>query len=97
MCPKNRWGRSRAERETESETVVVKEPTYIYQGTPAPDKQTTKSPESKLKDLKSMYDKGLITKSEYDQKKKQIWIRCDNRLQKEKVSLNRTQHMLVFT
>ena len=65
-------GRSRAERETQSETVVVKEPTYIYQGTPAPDKQSTKSPESKLKDLKSMYDQGLITKSEYDQKKKQI-------------------------
>jgi len=65
-------GRSRAERETESETVVVKEPTYVYQGAPGPDKQSTKSAESKLKDLKSMYDQGLITKSEYDQKKKQI-------------------------
>ena len=26
----------------------------------------------KLEELKSMYDKGLITKSDYDQKKKQI-------------------------
>lgn len=65
-------GRSRAERENESETVVVKEPTYIYQGTPVPDKQSTKSPESKLEELKRMYDKDLITKSEYEQKRKQV-------------------------
>ena len=65
-------GRARAQEETEKETVVVQEPTYIYQGTPAPDKQSTKSLESKLEELKSVYDKGLITKSEYDQKRKQI-------------------------
>jgi hypothetical protein len=63
-------GRSRAQEETE--TVVVQEPTYYYQGTPAPDKPSTKSPESKLQELKSMYDKGLITKSEYEQKRKEI-------------------------
>ena len=61
-------GQARAQEET----VVVQEPTYYYQGTPAPDKQSTKSPESKLEELKSMYDKGLITESEYDQKRKQI-------------------------
>ena len=65
-------GKNRAQEEAEKETVVVKEPTYYYQGTPAPGKQSTKSPEAKLKELKSMCDKGLITKSEYDQKKKQI-------------------------
>ncbi len=63
-------GRNRAQEETE--TVVIHEPTYSYQGTPGPDKQSTKSPESKLEELKSMYDKGLITKSEYEQKRKQI-------------------------
>ena len=52
----------KAKVEEETETVVVQEPTYYYQGTPPPDKQSTKSPESKLEDLKSMYDKGLITK-----------------------------------
>ena len=61
---------NRAQEETE--TVVVQEPTYYYQGAPAPDKPSTRSPESKLQELKSMYDKGLITKSEYEQKKKQI-------------------------
>ena len=65
-------GKNRAQEEAEKETVVVQEPTYYYQGTPSPDKQSTKSPESKLEDLKSMDDKGLITKSEYDQKKKEI-------------------------
>jgi len=39
---------------------------------PAPGKQSTKSPEAKLEELKSMYDKDVITKSEYDQKRKQI-------------------------
>ncbi len=48
----------------------VKPPNAIH--TSAPDKPSTKSPESRLEELKSMYDKGLITKSEYDQKKKQI-------------------------
>ena len=61
-------GKARAEEET----VVVQEPTYYYQGTPASDNQSTKSPESKLQELKSMYDKGLISKSEYDQKRKEI-------------------------
>ena len=65
-------GKNRAQEETEKETVVVQEPTYYYQGTPAPGKQSTKSPEVKLEEVKSMYDKGVITKSEYDQKRKQI-------------------------
>ena len=65
-------GSAAAHHETETKTVVVKEPTYYYQGTSAPDKPSTKSPEARLEEVKSMYDKGLITKSEYDQKKKQI-------------------------
>jgi hypothetical protein len=65
-------GRNRAEEETQKETVVVQQPTYSYQGTPGSNKQPTKSPESKLEEIKSMYDKGLITKSEYNQKRKQI-------------------------
>ena len=62
---------------SQPKTVVVQQPAYYYQATPpppppAPDKPSAKSPESRLEELKSMYDKGLITKSEYDQKKKQI-------------------------
>jgi hypothetical protein len=64
---------------SEPKTVVVQQPAYYYQATPpppapapAPDKPSTKSPESRLEDLKSMYNKGHITKSDYDQKKKQI-------------------------
>ncbi len=62
---------------SQPKTVVVQQPAYYYQATPpppppAPDKPSAKSPESRLEELKSMYGKGLITKSEYDQKKKQI-------------------------
>lgn len=64
-------GKNRAQEEAERETVVVQEPSYYYQGTPTPNQQST-SPESKLKELKSIYDKGLITESEYNQKRKQI-------------------------
>jgi hypothetical protein len=68
---------SAVHRASEPKTVVVQQPAYYYQATPpppppAPDKPSPKSPESRLEDLKSMYDKGLITKSDYDQKKKQI-------------------------
>ncbi len=62
---------------SQPKTVVVTQPTYYYQATPpppppAPDKQSSKSPEARLEEVKSMYDKGLISKSEYDQKRKQI-------------------------
>jgi hypothetical protein len=62
---------------SQPKTVVVQQPAYYYQATPpppppAPAPDSTKSPEARLGELKSMYDKGLITKSDYDQKKKQI-------------------------
>ena len=65
---------SAVHRASQPKTVVVTQPTYYYQATPppAPAPDSTKSPESRLEEVKSMYDKGLITKSEYDQKKKQI-------------------------
>ena len=72
-------GSAAAHHESETKTVVVQQPAYYYQATPpppppapAPDKPSAKSPESRLEEVKSMYDKGLISKSEYDQKKKQI-------------------------
>jgi hypothetical protein len=60
---------------SQPKTVVVQQPAYYYQATPPPPPpapDSTKSPESRLEELKSMYEKGLITKSDYDQKKKQI-------------------------
>jgi membrane peptidoglycan carboxypeptidase len=60
---------------SQPKTVVVQQPAYYYQATPpppAPAPDSTKTPESRLGELKSMYDKGLITQSDYDQKKKQI-------------------------
>jgi hypothetical protein len=67
---------SAVHRASEPKTVVVQQPAYYYQATPppapAPDKPPAKSPEARLEELKSMYDKGLITKSEYDKKKSQI-------------------------
>jgi hypothetical protein len=70
-------GSAAAHHESETKTVVVQQPAYYYQATPptpppAPAPDSTKSPEARLKELKSMYDKGLITKSEYDKKKSQI-------------------------
>ena len=59
---------------TQPKTVVVEQPAYYYQATPPPPPPApaTKSPQERLEELKSMYDKGLITKSEYDEKKSQI-------------------------
>ena len=63
---------------TQPKTVVVEQPAYYYQATPPPPPPapaapaTEKSTEERLEELKRMYDKGLITKSEYDEKKSQI-------------------------
>ena len=62
---------------SQPKTVVVAQPAYYYQATPPPpapasDASATGSPEARLEELKRMYDKGLITKSEYDKKKSQI-------------------------
>jgi hypothetical protein len=48
-------------------TVIVKEAPA-----PAPAAPSLKEAEQKLKDLKTLYDQGLITQSEYDAKKEQI-------------------------
>ncbi|MFC1822561.1 SHOCT domain-containing protein [Thermodesulfobacteriota bacterium] len=59
---------------SETKTVVVKDPNYYYQGSAPPpsDKHSTKNTESRLEEVKSLYDKGLISKSEYDQKREKI-------------------------
>lgn len=58
---------------SQPKTVVVKEPTYYYQASPPPPaKPAPKSAEDQLEELKRMYDKDLIDKSEYDKKKEEI-------------------------
>jgi hypothetical protein len=63
-------------RASQPNTVVVQQPAYYYQATPPPPPAAAtpaaKSTESKLEELKGMYDKGLITESEYNEKRKQI-------------------------
>jgi len=57
-----------------TDTVVVAQPTYYYQASPSPPppNQSSKTPEARLADLKSMLDKDLISKDEYDAKKTEI-------------------------
>ena len=65
----------------ESKTVVVTQPTYYYQAQPAPaaapapvavPATSPKTAEQKLAELKGLFDKGLIDKTEYDTKKAAI-------------------------
>ena len=61
-------------------TVVVQQPAYYYQATPAPAPApapkaaapAAKSPEATLEELHGMYKKGLITESDYDTKKAEL-------------------------
>jgi hypothetical protein len=58
---------------SQPKTVVVQQPTYYYQATPPPSPAPPSSPtQTKLQELKSMYDQGLITESDYNAKKAQL-------------------------
>jgi hypothetical protein len=59
----------------EPETVVVREPTYVYTVDPAPVAQAAPSPvsaEARLADAKRLYEQGLITEAEYGRKREEI-------------------------
>ena len=58
----------------EPETVVVKEPTYVYtvDPTPAATAPAPATAQSRLADAKSLFDQGLITEEEYARKREQI-------------------------
>ena len=56
--------------EREQETVVVREPTYVYHADPAA--PAPASAQSRLAEAKSLFDQGLITEDEYAKKRKEI-------------------------
>jgi len=59
----------------EPETVVVREPTYVYTVDPAPAAASAPAPataQSRLADAKSLFDQGLITEAEYGRKREEI-------------------------
>jgi hypothetical protein len=56
----------------EPETVVVREPTYVYTVDPAPAAPAPATAQSRLADAKSLFDQGLITESEYGRKREEI-------------------------
>lgn len=59
-------------RSSEPKTVVVTQPNYYYVSEPAYVPPAPKSTTQKLQDLKTMYDKEVITKSDYDKKKAEL-------------------------
>ncbi len=58
----------------ETETVVVREPTYVYNVDPAPaaPAPTPATAQSRLAEAKSLFDQGLISEDEYARKREQI-------------------------
>ena len=59
----------------DTETVVVREPTYVYTVDPAPAPIAAPAPataQSRLADAQRMYDQGLITEDEYARKREEI-------------------------
>ena len=59
----------------EPETVVVREPTYVYTVDPAPAPIAAPAPataQSRLADAQRMYEQGLITEGEYAKKREEI-------------------------
>ena len=57
----------------EPETVVVREPTYVYNVDPAPAAAPAPATaQSRLADAQRMYDQGLITEAEYGKKREEI-------------------------
>jgi len=63
-----------AANENDTETVVVKEPTYVYHVDPVPaaPAPTPTSAQSRLAEAKSLFEQGLISEDEYAQKREQI-------------------------
>jgi hypothetical protein len=64
-----------AANRNEKETVVVKEPTYVYQADPVPAAPAAPAPataQSRLAQAKSLYEQGLITEAEYARKREEI-------------------------
>ncbi len=60
-----------AAAENDTETVVVKEPTYVYHVDPVP-APAPASAQSRLAEAKSLFDQGLISEDEYPRKREQI-------------------------
>ena len=65
-------GAAVANNRNEKETVVVREPTYVYHADPAPAAAAPVSAQSRLAEAKSMFDQGLITEDEYAKKREEI-------------------------
>lgn len=65
-------GAAVANNHDEQETVVVREPTYVYHADPAPAAAAPVSAQSRLAEAKSLYDQGLITEDEYAKKREEI-------------------------
>jgi hypothetical protein len=55
-----------------TETVVVKEPTYVYHTDPVPAAPAPASAQSRLAEAKSLFDQGLISEDEYAGKREEI-------------------------
>ncbi len=66
-------GAAVANANDDTETVVVKEPTYVYHADPAPAPAAEPaSAQSRLAEAKSLFDQGLISEDEYARKREQI-------------------------
>jgi hypothetical protein len=67
-------GAAVANANDKTETVVVKEPTYVYSADPAPAKAAPApaSAQSRLEEAKSLFDQGLISEGEYKRKREEI-------------------------
>ena len=63
-----------AAAENNTETVVVREPTYVYNVDPVPaaPAPTPTSAQSRLAEAKSLFDQGLISEDEYARKREEI-------------------------
>lgn len=56
----------------DTETVVVREPTYVYTVDPAPAAPAPATAQSRLTEAQRLFDQGLITEDEYARKREQI-------------------------
>jgi len=66
-------GAAVANANDDTETVVVREPEYVYHANPAPaPAPAPASAQSRLADVKSLYDQGLISEDEYARKREEI-------------------------
>jgi hypothetical protein len=61
-----------AAAENNTETVVVREPTYVYHADPVPAAPAPATAQSRLAEAQRLFDQGLITEDEYARKREQI-------------------------